>query len=120
VKRGKDAEVVVLAPPWVGRGSVGCTTDGSVYVERDVSTEAGTEVTVKTKLEVSVNVEVNVSVRITVETTGIVIIDVSLEVVAPPGPVQTLPIGQQPYSPFEARSQYEVAGQPPSPPGQHV
>ena len=45
---------------------------------------------------------------------------VPIELITPPGPLQTWPFGQQPYCPLSPRLQYSVGGHPREPSGQHM
>ncbi|RDL35970.1 uncharacterized protein BP5553_06582 [Venustampulla echinocandica] len=77
----------------------------------DVEDEAGF------LIEADVEVNAEVDVRVNVEVKPIVPPPV---VIAPPGPAQILPLGQQPYSLFVPRMQYFVGGQPAARLGQQV
>lgn len=45
---------------------------------------------------------------------------VRVETLTPPGPIHSLPFGQQPYCPLSPRLQYSVGGHPREASGQHV
>lgn len=91
-----------------------------VELDVDVDVRPGLETDVSVEVEIETGATVEVEVEVEIEFCETVSEMIELLVVAPPGPPQLSPLGQQPYSLFVPRLQYAVGGQPPIWSGQQV